>query len=111
MSVHTPYDRGSSHDLPSASTLQATSNGACDDPSTVVARLEPLDATVSILINGTPRTVSAGTTVALLLVEFGLPARSVAVEINKLLAPRAVHATRYLADGDQVEIVSLVGGG
>lgn len=64
-----------------------------------------------IIFNGEPRPVAPGATVADLLTELGLTARQVAVEVNLDLVPRARHAERALADGDQVEVVTLVGGG
>ena len=38
-------------------------------------------------------------------------ARGVAVEVNCQIVPRARHAEHVLADGDRLEIVTLVGGG
>ena len=67
--------------------------------------------TLSIHINGEPRVVAAESTVATLLVELGLQPRFVAVERNLDLVPRRDHATCRLADGDRLEIVTLVGGG
>lgn len=37
--------------------------------------------------------------------------RACAVEVNRALAPRKNHQTTMLRDGDEVEIVTLVGGG
>jgi sulfur carrier protein len=66
---------------------------------------------VDITFNGEPRRVADGATVAKLLAELGLTPAYVAVEINLELVPRAQHAARALAQGDQVEVVTLVGGG
>jgi sulfur carrier protein len=66
---------------------------------------------LQIVFNGEPRDVEAETTVARLLEQAGVNPRQVAVEVNLELAPRAGHATRRLAPGDRVEVVSLVGGG
>jgi sulfur carrier protein len=49
--------------------------------------------------------------VARLLAELGLAAGHVAVEVNLQLVPRAQHARQSLAEGDRIEIVTLVGGG
>lgn len=67
--------------------------------------------TINISLNGEPRQVAAGTSVAGLLAELGLPGRHVAVEVNLELVPRASHAEHRLAEGDRLEIVTLVGGG
>ena len=70
-----------------------------------------MTATIDVVINGQPRTVNAGTTVASLIVELGLGDRRVAVERNREVVPRAAHATTLLADGDRLELVTFVGGG
>lgn len=46
-----------------------------------------------------------------LLAELDLDAKPCAVEVNRELVPRASHRAHQLADGDRVEIVTLVGGG
>jgi sulfur carrier protein len=66
---------------------------------------------LSIVVNGEPRMISAGTSLADLLDELGVTARHCAVEINLELVPRSQHAQRLLAAGDRLEIVTLVGGG
>jgi len=66
---------------------------------------------VEIIVNGQSRRVAEGTTVARLVEELNLPTRYVAVEVNLELVPRARHAEHRLADGDRLEIVTLVGGG
>ncbi|HEV3023497.1 MAG TPA: sulfur carrier protein ThiS [Pirellulales bacterium] len=66
---------------------------------------------LTIVVNGEPRQVAAGTTVAGLLSELGLDPRHVAVEVNLDIVPRGTHARRELAEGDRLEIVTLVGGG
>jgi sulfur carrier protein len=67
--------------------------------------------TATISLNGQLRPLADGTSVATLLTELGLPANHVAVEVNLGLVPRAIHGEHVLADGDRVEIVTLVGGG
>ena len=64
-----------------------------------------------ITVNGETREVPGGTTVATLVESLGVPRQATAVEINRELVPRSQHAARALADGDAVEIVTLVGGG
>jgi len=66
---------------------------------------------VQITVNGQSRSIDQGTTVVDLLEELGLAGRHVAVEVNLELVPRRQHAERQLAEGDRLEIVSLVGGG
>ena len=54
---------------------------------------------------------AAGKTVAAYLEEANYDARSVAVERNGTILPRAEYAQTVLQDGDCVEIVSFMGGG
>jgi thiamine biosynthesis protein ThiS len=68
-------------------------------------------ADVQILVNGEARTVAEGTTVQALLQDLKLDPRFLAVERNQELVPRVAHAECRLAEGDDVEIVTLVGGG
>ena len=64
------------------------------------------------VVNGEPRAVDpAPATVDALLVALGLPRERVAVELNGTIVPRAERAVRALAEGDVLEIVTLVGGG
>jgi sulfur carrier protein len=64
-----------------------------------------------IQVNGQPRDVGPGLTVAKLLGELGVTQPHVAVELNLEVVPRADHAATILHDGDRLEVVTLVGGG
>lgn len=64
-----------------------------------------------VLLNGAPRTLPTGATVAALLDAEGLSGRRVAVEVNGGIVPRGQHAEHSLQDGDRVEIVHALGGG
>lgn len=66
---------------------------------------------MQIQLNGKSREITEGSTVADLLAELDLDARALAVERNLELAPRTEHAKTQLAEGDRIEIVTLVGGG
>jgi len=66
---------------------------------------------IQLTINGEPRQIMSGQTIADLLAEMGLKPQQVAVEVNLDLVPRESHADHQLADGDAVEVVTLVGGG
>jgi thiamine biosynthesis protein ThiS len=70
-----------------------------------------VEFTVNILVNGTPREVPQGTTVAELLSQLKMTARHVAVEVNLELVPRASHHEFQLREADRLEVVTLVGGG
>ena len=70
----------------------------------------PTDA-IAITINGDPQTVPVGLTIAELLVRLDRDPRVLAVERNLELVRRKQHGETVLADGDSLEIVTLVGGG
>ena len=64
-----------------------------------------------VQVNGQPQDVPAGTTVEALLALLNVKAQRVAVELNQTVVRRAQHGLTTLADGDQLEIVTFVGGG
>ena len=66
---------------------------------------------LEIRVNGEPRQVAASATIADLLAELKMQPRYLAVERNFELVPRTRHADCVLKEGDQLEIVTLVGGG
>jgi sulfur carrier protein len=65
----------------------------------------------TIVLNGEPRAIAEGSTVATLVAELGLSPQQVAVEMNREIVPRAAHAQVTLQDDDRLEIVTFVGGG
>ena len=67
--------------------------------------------TVRVVVNGEPREVPPGATVASLLGALGLAGRPVAVELNLGIVPKSAHADTLLSEGDRIEIVTMVGGG
>lgn len=64
-----------------------------------------------VTVNGTARDIEPDTTLAQLVAGFNLQPKHVAVEVNCDLVPRRNYADTKLAEGDRVEIVTLVGGG
>ena len=64
-----------------------------------------------VSINGQHRQVADATTITELLRELDVNTVHVAVEVNRDVVPRLSHAETVLSDGDEVEIVTLVGGG
>jgi thiazole synthase len=67
--------------------------------------------TLAIRVNGEPRRVSDGASVAAMLAELGLDAKKVAVERNLEVVPRSLLGEVAVEDGDAFEIVRFVGGG
>ena len=66
---------------------------------------------MNIVVNGQPREIEPGMTLALLLDALEMQPRYLAVERNFELVPRTRHAECVLSEGDSLEIVTLVGGG
>ena len=66
---------------------------------------------IEVTINGESRCVPVGMTVAELLAELGKEPRYLAVERNRELIPRSSHRACVLMPDDEIEIVTLVGGG
>jgi sulfur carrier protein len=65
---------------------------------------------VKIKVNGEDREVADGTTVAQLIEQHKLTPQKVAIELNR----RLIRSEKYdagLSAGDEVEIVTFVGGG
>lgn len=65
----------------------------------------------TITVNAEPRSFPAPLSVADLLARLARDPKTLAVEVNLRVVPRADHAATELRDGDAVEIVTLVGGG
>lgn len=72
---------------------------------------EPPHPRIQVRVNGQPRELAAGATVSSLISQLGYPAGAVAVERNREVVPRAAHATTELMTGDELEVVTFVGGG
>ena len=66
---------------------------------------------IEIRVNGDARFIELGSTVSQLLTELKMNPRFLAVELNRRVVPRAEHGQTKLTADDQVEIVTLVGGG
>ena len=66
---------------------------------------------MTIILNGEPREIAPEQTVGDLLALLKLQPKRLAVELNQRLLPRGEFGRVCLAAGDQVEIVTLVGGG
>ena len=64
-----------------------------------------------IELNGSPRDLPGPATVAELLRDRGLDRSPCAVEVNSRRVRTPDHPAHALAEGDRVEVVTLVGGG
>jgi len=66
---------------------------------------------MEITVNGEPRRFEGALTVADLVAQMGLAGRRIAVEVNREIVPRSLHATTALQERDRVEVVNAIGGG
>lgn len=66
---------------------------------------------MQVKVNGAPRTIPAACTVGELVKLLALPVDRVAVERNSAVVMRKTWDEVLLAEGDQLEIVTFVGGG
>ena len=67
--------------------------------------------TFSLNLNGERIELPGGTTIDQLLERLGISRHQAAVEVNHILVPRSDHERFELSEADEVEIVTLVGGG
>ena len=70
-----------------------------------------IDGTLGIRVNGEHRRVMGPASVADMLREVGLDPGRVAVERNLAVIPRSLFPDTPVEDGDDYEIVHIVGGG
>ena len=66
---------------------------------------------ISITVNGEPVNIDSEMSVEQLLDTVDVPPNYLAVEVNADVVPREDYARTTVRDGDQVEVVTLVGGG
>jgi len=65
---------------------------------------------MQVTLNGTSSAVRA-TTLDGLVAELKLERRTIAIELNRCVIPRSQYLTTPIQEGDQVEIVHMIGGG
>ena len=64
-----------------------------------------------VRLNGEWREATEGESVADLVAQLGLRPEQVAVELNRKLVARTAREAALLTDGDELELVTMVGGG
>lgn len=70
-----------------------------------------MSARVRISVNGEPREVAAGATLAALVGELSAAPSGIAAAVNEAVVPRGRWPETRLADGDRVEVLTAVQGG
>lgn len=66
---------------------------------------------ITVQLNGVSTPIDAGMSLGGLIDSRGIVRQMIAVEYNGEILPRADYDVTELADGDQLEIVQMVGGG
>ena len=64
-----------------------------------------------LTLNGEARTVADGSTLSQLVEDLKLAPGRLACEVNGAVVRRADYAAAALREGDQIEIVQMIGGG
>jgi sulfur carrier protein len=66
---------------------------------------------ITIELNGEPLVIDAGARLIDLIEQLKLRPARIAVELNRVVVPKAQYASVKLKPSDKVEIVNFVGGG
>ncbi|HVC14101.1 MAG TPA: sulfur carrier protein ThiS [Acidimicrobiales bacterium] len=66
---------------------------------------------LSIVVNGAPQRVAAGTTLATLVGDLASDSRGVAVAVDRVVVPRSTWDDVVVSDGAHVEVVTAAAGG
>jgi sulfur carrier protein len=66
---------------------------------------------MNVTVNGAPRDLASGTTLAQVVTELTTAPTGVAVAVNDTVVPRGAWASTVLDDRDRVEILTAVQGG
>lgn len=66
---------------------------------------------IQVTINGNSVELERAVSIRELLLSADVPPNYLAVEVNADVVPRDRHDTQLVQDGDQIEVVTLVGGG
>ena len=66
---------------------------------------------LNVTINGERRTLAEPITVSELLRELSVSPEVTAVEVNRTIVPRSCHDEKRVENGDEIEVVTFVGGG
>ncbi|GGO81872.1 sulfur carrier protein ThiS [Wenjunlia tyrosinilytica] len=79
--------------------------------STVPTRRGPQEGPVRVSVNGEPRLVPPGLSLAALVADLTTASCGVAAALNEAVVPRGQWETTVLGDGDRVEVLTAVQGG
>lgn len=66
---------------------------------------------MQVFVNGDPFEIESGASVGDLVTKLTDDPRGIAIELNREIVPKSMHAGTPLKDGDRLEVVQFVGGG
>lgn len=66
---------------------------------------------MQITLNGEPRDIRPGATIAALLAELGIDPKTIVAQRNDDIIERAAFDAAVISEGDTLELVRFVGGG
>jgi sulfur carrier protein len=66
---------------------------------------------MTVIVNGSPRELRAACNVTNALAELGLEGQPLLVELNREALLKSDWDTRFVGDGDRIELIRIVAGG
>ena len=69
------------------------------------------DATIAVMLDGGPRRIAAGSTLAALVAELGYAQGAVGTAVNGRFVARGLRATLELSSGDAILLFQPIAGG
>lgn len=66
---------------------------------------------MNVTVNGKGATLADGTSIVMLLSQYGIKSPMTIVEVNQTVVTKEEWKEKYLSEGDNVEIIQLMGGG
>ena len=66
---------------------------------------------ISIYINGKKKLVNTDNNLLDILEKLNIKNNFVAIEVNKEVIPKSIYSSKKILDGDNIEILQMIGGG
>ena len=66
---------------------------------------------ITIYINGKKKLVNIGISLQDILIMLNIKKNFIAVEVNKEVIPKSLYSSKKILDGDNIEILQMIGGG
>lgn len=66
---------------------------------------------MELYLNGKAHQFESAINITTLTQQLGLEHQRIAIEVNRCIVPKSLHATHILLEGDHVEVIQAIGGG